>query len=179
MLPHSTWELSEQTVFLLGNALKSWNEKINRHTVYAKRDIEIGEEITISYLGVVNNRKTRQEALRRKFKFACLCRLCSLPLDQSRESDRRLIEILKLDGLIGKDGIMGIVSASLQILRYVDRQIQLYNEQKPNDDGLPRGFIDAAQVAIANGDLARARIFAGRAVFGWIVIGGDENSQVL
>lgn len=73
---------------------------------------------------------------------------------------------------------MGIVSAPLRILRYVDQQIRLYNEQGPNDNGLPRAFIGAAQVAIANGDLARARIFAERAVFGWIVLGGDDDSQV-
>jgi hypothetical protein len=161
------------------NAQKSWNENINRHTVHAKRDIENGEEITIFYLGVLNNRETRQEALRSKFAFTCSCRLCSVPPDQSQESDRRLDEILKLDGLIGRDGIMGIVSAPLRILRYVDQQIRLYNEQGPNDNGLPRAFIDAAQVAIANGDLARARIFAERAVLGWIVLGGDDSSQVL
>ena len=161
------------------NAQKSWNENINRHTVHAKRDIKNSEEITIFYLGVLNNRKIRQEALRSKFAFTCSCRLCSLPLDQSQESDRRLDEILKLDGLIGRDGIMGIVSAPLRILRYVDQQIRLYNEQGPNDNGLPRAFIDAAQVAIANGDLARARIFAERAVLGWIVLEGDDSSQVL
>ena len=41
------------------NAQKSWNENINRHTVHAKRDIDNGEEITIFYLGVLNNRETR------------------------------------------------------------------------------------------------------------------------
>jgi len=98
------------------NAQKSWNENIKRHTVHALRDIEKGEEITIYYLGVLNSRKARQEALRRKFAFTCSCRLCSLPPDQSRESDRRLDEILKLDGLIGRDGLIGILSAPLQIL---------------------------------------------------------------
>ncbi|KIW21908.1 uncharacterized protein PV07_12680, partial [Cladophialophora immunda] len=100
------------------NAQKSWNENIQRHTIHALRDIEKGEEITIYYLGVLNNRKARQEALRRKFAFTCSCRLCSLPPDQSEESDRRLDEIFKLDDLIGRDGVMGIVSAPLRILRY-------------------------------------------------------------
>jgi hypothetical protein len=44
---------------------------------------------------------------------------------------------------------------------------------------LPRAFFDAAQIAIANGDLARARIFAERAVLGWIVLDGDDSSKVL
>ncbi|RFU29079.1 hypothetical protein B7463_g7275, partial [Scytalidium lignicola] len=161
------------------NAQKSWNENIKRHTVHALRDIEEGEEITIYYLGVLNSREARQEALQRKFAFTCSCRLCSLPPDQSQENDRRLNEILKLDGLIGRNGLMGIVSSPLQILRYVDQQVCLYNEQGPDDVGLPRAFLDAAQIAIANGDLARARIFAERAVLGWTVLEGDDSSKVL
>jgi hypothetical protein len=161
------------------NAQKSWNENINRHTVHALRNIEKGEEITIYYLGVLNSRKIRQVALQRKFAFACLCRLCSLPPDLSHESDRRLNEILRLDGLISGDGMMGILSAPLRTLRYVDQQIRLYNEQGPNDNGLPRAFFDAAQIAIANGDLARARIFAEKAVLGWTVLEGDDSSNVL
>jgi hypothetical protein len=161
------------------NAQKSWNDSIKRHTVHALRDIEKGEEITIYYLGVLNSRKDRQEALRRKFAFTCSCRLCSLPPDQSQESDRRLDEILKLDSLIGGDGLMGILSSPLQKLRYVDQQIRLYNEQGPDDNGLPRAFLDAAQIAMANGDLARARIFTEQAVLGWIILEGDDSPKVL
>ncbi|RDL41599.1 uncharacterized protein BP5553_01578 [Venustampulla echinocandica] len=134
------------------NAQKGWNENIQRHTVHAIRDIEKDTEIAIYYLDVVNNRKTRQETLRKKFGFTCSCSLCSLPPDKSQESDRRLDEILRLDSLISTDGSVGIMSAPLRILRYVDEQIRLYHEQGPNDPGLPRAFSDAAQIAIANGD---------------------------
>ncbi|KAH8812463.1 hypothetical protein F5884DRAFT_310434 [Xylogone sp. PMI_703] len=161
------------------NAQKNWNESIKKHTVHALRDIEEGMEITICYLGVTNNREARQEALRRKFAFTCCCELCSLPPDQSQESDRRLLEILKLDSLINGNGLMGIVQATLKMLGYVDQQIRLYNEQGPNDAGLPRAFLDAAQIAIANGDLARARILAERAAIGWTILGGDDSHEVL
>ncbi|KAK8900780.1 hypothetical protein QC760_010544 [Botrytis cinerea] len=161
------------------NTQKSWNENTNRHTVYAKRNIENGEEITIFYLGVLNKHQTRQEALRRKFAFTCSCRLCSLPPDESRESDRRLDEILQLDNSIGRDGIMGILSAPLRKLRCVDQLIRLYNELGPNDTGLPRAFFDAAQIAIANGDLARAQIFIEQAVSRWTILEGDDSPNVL
>jgi SET domain-containing protein len=69
------------------NAQKNWNEKIKRHTVHALRDINKGEEITITYLGPLKNRKARQKALQERFGFTCLCRLCSLPPEQSQESD--------------------------------------------------------------------------------------------
>jgi len=92
---------------------------------------------------------------------------------------KRLDEILKLDGLIDRDGLIGIVSTPLQTLRYVDRQIRLYNEQGPDDAGLPRAFFNATQITIANGDLAGALIFAERAVLGWIVLNGDDSFNVL
>ena len=45
------------------NAQKNWNENIKRHTAHALRDIQKGEEITITYLGPLKNRKARQKAL--------------------------------------------------------------------------------------------------------------------
>ncbi|KAM0493506.1 hypothetical protein ACHAP8_009136 [Fusarium lateritium] len=161
------------------NAQKGWNEGIKRHTVHALRDIDEGEEINITYLGVLNNRRTRQEALRAKFKFNCTCHLCSLPFDLSAESDRRLEEILELDGRISRNGVMGILSEPERMLRYVDRQVQLYKEHSFDDVGLPRAFFDAAQITAAHGDLARSRIFTERALAGWLLIQGDDDPQVL
>lgn len=161
------------------NAQKSWNEKSKRHTVYAKRDIEEGEEITIYYLRVLNKRDTRQKALREKFAFTCACHLCSLPPEQSRETDRKLERILELDDLIGRGGATGILSNPLEKLRCVERQIQLYNELGPNYNGLPIAFFDAAHIVVAHGDLARAKIFFKRAILGWTVLEGADGSNVL
>ncbi|KAK3167162.1 hypothetical protein OEA41_010288 [Lepraria neglecta] len=156
------------------NAQKNWNGNIKRHTVYVLRDIYKGEEITIYYLGVHKNREARNEALQAKFGFIYLYRLCSLPLEQSQESDRRLDEIYRLEGLIGRGGIEGILSSPLRSLYYIDQQVRLYNKQGSDDAGLPRAFLDAAQIVIANGDLGRGRIFAERAVSGWwTALGGD------
>ncbi|KAF5592021.1 SET domain protein [Fusarium subglutinans] len=161
------------------NAQKAWNDNIGRHTIHALRDIEKGEEITITYIGVLNNRRTRQEVLRKKFMFTCVCRLCSLPEHLSAESDRRLDGILRLDSCIGREGLMGILSDPKRILGYVDRQVRLYNEQGPDDVGLPRAFFDAAQICAAHGDLARARVFTERAAAGWLVGEGDDSLRVL
>ncbi|EWZ79572.1 hypothetical protein FOWG_16354 [Fusarium oxysporum f. sp. lycopersici MN25] len=161
------------------NAQKAWNEGIKRHTVHALRDIDKGEEITITYVGILNNRRTRQEALRKKFKFTCSCNLCSLPPHLSAESDRRLDEILRLDARIGRDGLVGILSDPKRVLGYVDQQVRLYNEQTLDDVGLPRAFFDAAQITVAHGDLARARVFTERAAAGWLVLEGDDSPRVL
>ncbi|KAI0438720.1 heterokaryon incompatibility protein-domain-containing protein [Xylaria telfairii] len=146
------------------NAQKSWNENIKRHTVHALRDIDKGEEITITYLGPLKNRKTRQKTLQERFGFTCLCRLCSLPPEQSQESDRRLEEIHRLDGVINQLGIEGV---------------HLYRDQGREDVGFAEAFVNAAQLAIANSDLARGRIFAERAASIWkTTVGGDDTQAI-
>jgi hypothetical protein len=146
------------------NAQKHWNQRIKRHTVYALRDIPKDEEITIYYLGYDSSREVRQKKLQDKFGFLCSCRLCSLPAQQSRKLDERLERIDYLDDLIGRDGMQ--MQFSLRSLRYADERVRLYNERGPGNSGLPRVYLDAAQIAVANGDLARGRIFAERAVEG-------------
>lgn len=161
------------------NSQKGWNENIKRHTVHALREINEGEEITIYYLAVHNSRQARQEALRAKFKFSCSCRICSLPRKQIKENDEILKEIDHLDYLVGQCGLQGILSSPLRTLRYLDREIQLYNMTGPDDPGLSRVYMDAAQVAIAHGDLARGRIFAERAVRSWRISGGSDSKNVI
>ena len=161
------------------NAQKNWNEKIKRHTVHALRDINKGEEITITYLAPLKNRKARQKALQERFDFTCLCHLCSLPLEQSQESDRRLEEIHRLDGVIDKLGTEGILVSPLRTLRYFDQQVRLYNEQGREDVGFAQAFVNAAQLVIANSDLARGRIFAERAASVWkTTLGGDSTPAI-
>ena len=161
------------------NAQKDWNEKIKRHTVHALRDINKGEEITITYLAPLKNRKARQEALLEKFGFTCLCSLCSLPLEQSQESDRRLEGIRRLDEVIDQLGTHGILVSPLRTLRFFEQQVCLYNEQGREDVGFARALANAANLTIANSDLARGRIFAERAASVWkMTLGGDSTQAI-
>jgi hypothetical protein len=68
---------------------------------------------------------------------------------------------------------------SLRTLQYVDERVRLYNEQGQGNAGLPRAYLDAAQIVIANGDLARGRNFAERAVEGWRTIHGSDSKEVI
>ena len=161
------------------NAQKNWNEKIKRHTVHALRDIDKGEEITITYLGPLKNRAARQKTLQEKFGFTCLCHLCSLPPEQSQESDRRLEEIHHLDGVINQLGTEGILVFPLRTLSYFDQQVRLYNEQGREDVGFAQALVNAAQLVIANSDLARGRIFAERAASVWKTTLGGDSAQAI
>ncbi|KAI9648889.1 hypothetical protein NHQ30_001455 [Ciborinia camelliae] len=162
------------------NAQKSWNRNIKQHTVHALKDISKGEEITIYYLGVDKDRESRRQALQEKFGFECMCNLCSLPLEQSKASDKRLNDILRLESLIDGPGLIGIIDNPLKSLRYVDQQVRLYIEgQDRVDSGLGRAYFDAAQIAIFNGDLARGRVFAERAVSVWTMAEGEDSPQVI
>lgn len=161
------------------NAQKSWNANIGRHTIHALRDITKGEEITIFYLGTLTPRDRRQGDLQAKFRFECACRLCCLDTKKSRQSDLRLAAVLRLERLINQGGLGGVLETPLQMLRYVDEQVRLYEQHGPGDAGLPRAFFDAAQIVLAHGDLARGKIFAEKAKAEWIRVGGGDSMQVL
>lgn len=160
------------------NAQKNWNTNIKRHTVHAITDIATGEEITITYLGVLGGREARQRNLQAKLGFTCTCGLCSLSAEESKAVDIRLDEILRLDRRIGQQGLDGILSSPLEMIRDIDRQVSLYEEHGPFDVGLSRAFLDAAQVTIANSDLARGCVFAERALSGWRACEGPDGTNV-
>ena len=147
--------------------------------MHAWRDIDEGEEITIYLLSSKTSHEARNRILREKLGFTCSYRLCSLPLQQRQERDKRLEEIRSLESLISQDSLYEILSSPRRILRYVDRRVQLYEEQGPADGDLIRALFDAAQITIAHGDLARGRIFAERAISGWRTGGGSDCNQVL
>jgi hypothetical protein len=159
------------------NAQKIWNQGIKRHTVHALRDIAEGEEITVYYLALDMAREVRRKELYDRLKFMCACPLCSLPLEESEESDKRLKRIAELDNLVGRD--CKHMKYLLRTLRYVDEQVRLYEEQGPGDAGLPRAYFEAVQIAVANGDLARGSVFAHRAVEGWRTSSGSDCREVI
>lgn len=82
------------------NAHKSWNENIGRFTIHAVRDIERGEEITISYLGETMYYIERQRILTERFYFDCGCDLCSATRPQRLKSESRIERILPAYALL-------------------------------------------------------------------------------
>jgi SET domain len=161
------------------NAQNFWNENLNQLTIHAIRHIQKGDEITISYLNSSKNRQARQKQLWEDFKFTCSCRLCSLPPDQSRDNDSKLDRVHELDCIIDQGGVPGLVSSARRMLSYVDEQVRLWNETIPNEIGLCRAYPDAFQIAIANGDVARALVFAERLLPLYRSVMGDDSPDVI
>ncbi|KAK1840036.1 set domain-containing protein 5 [Colletotrichum chrysophilum] len=126
----------------------TWNDDRGQLTVHALRDIDDGEEITISYLD-----------------------------SQRKQSDQRLDSITYLDERIG-DGI-GITSTSHACLRMAHEMKHLMEEEGITDARIPRLYYDALQIVIANGDEARARVFAERASAERLCVEGSDSPQVL
>lgn len=151
------------------NAQKDWNEKTRRHTVHALKDIEEGEEITITYLAPLKNRNERHKVLLERFGFVCACHLCSLPPKESQESDKRLEEIRRLDDAINYGFVRNSAVQTLQYLGPAGAAIQRTRT----------GGCWFRIECIANSDLARGRAFMERAAHVWTTILGDDSEQAI
>ena len=154
------------------NAQNTWNENIKRITIHALRDIEEGQEITISYLPQTREYAERQSSLKKGFKFDCKCELCSLPPAQREMSDFRLKTLREIDDAIGELIFDDVPETALPLLH---KMMKLFTEEGIWDAGISRAYNDAYQIAIASGDMARAQIFAGRAYDVKLVIEGDDS----
>lgn len=136
-----------------------------------------GEEITIAYLNDSQDRATRQKALKGSFNFVCSCELCSLPPTLLQESDQRLKAISHLDDSIGDlDRILDSPKACLNDAYMLS---QLLQQESIVDARVPRLYYDAFQIAIANSDQARARIFAERAYAMRIILEGEDSPNTI
>ncbi|KAG6026463.1 hypothetical protein E4U19_002588 [Claviceps sp. Clav32 group G5] len=157
------------------NAVHQWNDNIQQGTVHAMRDIQPGEEITISYVFSLKSRETRQKQLKDSFDFTCSCHLCSLPDDESEERDRKLEQIVSLDQLTA----LQFTTPPLQTLAYFYTQTRLYSELGREDIGFAQALEEAACLVIAHGDLARGRVFAERAASIWTTIWGSDSPRAI
>ncbi|KAG6292098.1 hypothetical protein E4U09_003556 [Claviceps aff. purpurea] len=157
------------------NAVHQWNANIEQGTVHALRDIQPGEEITISYVFSLKSRETRQKQLKDSFDFTCSCRLCSLLEDESEERDRKLEQIVSLDQLTA----LQFTTPPLQTLAYFYTQTRLYSELGREDIGFAQALEEAACLVIAHGDLARGRVFSERAASIWTTIWGSDSPRAI
>lgn len=155
------------------NSQNTWNENIKRLTVHALRDIEAGQEITISYLASTSEYADRQRFLKEKFKFECRCELCSLPRAQRKRSDARLRKIQAIDNLI--EAFFWVDGEPEVALHHLHTMFRLFDEEGIWDASIRRAYKDAYEIAVANGDEPRAGVFAKRTYEAQRLIEGDDS----
>lgn len=158
----------------LPNSHNNWNDDAEHETIHAIRLIKIGEEITISY-DRGGPYTVRQAFLKGSFGFHCNCSGCSLPPSELKASDARRLLIQRLDDSIGdparmanspKDSL-GDCHSLLQVLK-----VEFDGYAAAN---LARLYYDAFQISIANGDQARASVFAERACKARVICEGEDS----
>lgn len=159
------------------NVHKSWNENIGRLTVHAVRDIEQGEEITISYLGKTMDYIERQVILEELFRFDCGCDLCSTTRLQRLQSDTRIATIQQVHTILTqyKGGVFMLDYEDALLL--TRGMLDAFKKEGAYDVRFPDVYNTAFQVAIKNGDETRAKIFAERAYAARVLVEGDDSPE--
>jgi len=161
------------------NALKFYNENLGQLTIHASKDISEGEEITVPYMMTYRDRRRRQAILQETFNFLCSCQLCCLPPNLSKVSDRRLDRISDIERIMTKGGVAALLSSPRRMLQYANEQVRLLSKPSLDTEGLALAYCKAFNIAVANGDLSRARIFAERGQsLVYAVLGADGNKAI-
>ncbi|KAK0654959.1 hypothetical protein B0T16DRAFT_486650 [Cercophora newfieldiana] len=159
------------------NAENTWNHRLDKLTIHAIRDIEPGEEITISYVDGFLRYDERHARLHSAFGFRCVCERCAATPAERKKSDERLRRLVSLEEEIG-DG-MGIVMTPVSCLRKTHEMLNLLGQEGIGGSTIPRVYYDAFQVAIANGDQARAKVLAVRWYESRVMVEGADSEDAV
>ncbi|RMZ71161.1 lactose regulatory LAC9 [Pyrenophora seminiperda CCB06] len=159
----------------------SWNKNLNMMTIHAICSIKAGEEITISYTDAVTIQE-RQDYLKENFGFKCSCELCSLSPAKRMLSDRRRIEIDRLNHVVFADynqekNLPNLYKIT-QLLEEVNNQSKIFEYKRAARAPASEIYYTAARVAVSNGDQARASIFGERAYRERVICTGEDGEDV-
>ncbi|KAI1840168.1 hypothetical protein JX266_013621 [Neoarthrinium moseri] len=125
------------------------DQNLTHHT-HAIKEIQSGEELTISYLDSFRARSVRQERAHTSWGFACTCSQCSLPREEADASDARLYKIYQVENQLSD------LNNGKSTPDMVEQLIGLYREER-----LDFKIADAYTIAALNynqfgmADLAR------------------------
>jgi hypothetical protein len=156
------------------NAQHAWNEAQGIEVVHAVRDIQEGEELTLSYLAGGPS-KERKTSLKEYFGFDCTCEACSLPAAELEASDARLRRAQELDEAIGDP--RRVRHSPERSLADCKALLTIYRDESIFDLRLPRLYYDAFQIAAIHSDAARASVFAKACADARSVCEGAESEE--
>ncbi|KAG6300004.1 hypothetical protein E4U44_000761, partial [Claviceps purpurea] len=141
------------------------------------RDIEEGEEITVTYFPSVSTQEARQKRLQSQYHFTCLCRVCSLPDEVREERDRKAVQLVFLLAA-AHDGMIDLApDPLLENLHNLDARHSIFRELGREDTVHALHLSEAAEFCIAMSDLARGRVFAQMTAAIYQRLLGSDNPQ--
>jgi hypothetical protein len=136
------------------NAAYFWDEEMMTHYVHAIRDIQPGEEITITYIDNEKDRNTRTSRLEKNWGFKCGCSSCTAHPNFVAESDSRLYQITDLAKIL--DDWTSSSSATPEIAELL---VSLYVQERL-DASLGTAYKYAAEVHSSFGNKWEAMKYA-------------------
>ncbi|KAL2118828.1 hypothetical protein VTJ04DRAFT_5787 [Mycothermus thermophilus] len=135
------------------NAFIHFSETTLAMTVWAARDIEEGEEITITYSPAGMPSKERRDMLERAWGFKCECSLCTAPPEVIEQSDANRQEVRSLQDKAIELAQQGEFHKALES---VDR-LFLLADQEGMREAVPVDIVEiAARLYYLVGDLEKA-----------------------
>jgi hypothetical protein len=78
------------------NTAYGWREDLGELRVYALKDIKKGSELLIAYTETRKPREERRAHLHKNYGFTCTCPICSLPDEESKKMDEKLLQFVPL-----------------------------------------------------------------------------------
>lgn len=95
------------------------------HHTQAVRDIKPGEELTISYIDILQIRLLRQERTHNSLGFLCGCSQCSLSREESDASDARILAISRMESELSDLSGQGPSSPMM-----IEKYLALHKEER-------------------------------------------------
>ena len=93
------------------NTAHHWDEQAQEAMIYASVDIRADEELTISFVDLLQGRDKRQQRLQQRYGFACTCVACDLSTDFGVKSMQERAKMERLDDLrLAPGAIKSLVS---------------------------------------------------------------------
>lgn len=154
------------------NTSKSWNPATGMLSLHATREIQPGEEITLTYINGLDTCQNRQAHLLDAFGFFCRCELCSLDFAQRFCSDFHINVIKSI-----RHSLQLMPTALSGRLRAIKSLLHMYEKISVTDARVPRAYCDAYRTAVRHHDARRALVFAQRSARLFAEVEGEEGPR--
>jgi len=138
------------------NVVCSFNQDKKMVEVRAIKTIYPDKELTMCYIDPLNSANDRKKLLTAKYNFDCMCKICSLPVNQLKENDQLRREILGLNNnmedIYGKNPQKALKYAKMKLERMEkirDEMIEIF----------PKTYMDCYELCLAQNETEIAQIF--------------------